>query len=122
MPTRLCASPRNLTDRQLRAVAETGGVVGVNFAPCFVAANGLLTPTVPLPALLAHIRYLANHVGEDGVALGSDFDGVMMPEEIGDVRGVGKIFRALEQGGWSGRSIEKFAFGNWMRVLRQTIG
>lgn len=119
---RLCASPRNLTDRQLRAIADTGGVVGVNFAPCFLAANGLLESAVPLEQVLAHIRYLANHLGEDGVTLGSDFDGVMMPDEIGDVLGVPKIFAALEKGGWSSRSIEKFALGNWMRVLRQTIG
>lgn len=119
---RLCASPRNLTDRQLRAIADTGGVVGVNFAPCFVAENGMLDSAVPLAQLLAHIRYLANHLGEDGIALGSDLDGVVMPDEIGDVTGVPGIFAALEKGGWSSQAIGKFAVGNWLRVLRQTIG
>ncbi|MCV0429334.1 MAG: dipeptidase [Roseibium sp.] len=119
---RLCPSPRNLTDDQLRAIAGSGGVVGVNFAPCFLAQNGILSSSVPLETVLLHVNYLVQTVGEDCVALGSDFDGVMMPEEIRDVTGVPKIFAALEKHGMKPSTIEKIALKNWMRVLRQTIG
>lgn len=118
----LCPSPRNLTDKQLKAIADSGGVVGINFAPCFLAADGLLQSTVPLSTILAHTNYLVDHLGEDGVALGSDFDGIMMPEEIRDVSGVSIIFAALERTGMPSKMIEKIAYNNWIRVLSQTIG
>ena len=118
----LCPSPRNLTDNQLKAIAKSGGVVGVNFAPCFLAENGMLSSSVSLEVLIAHVNYLVRVVGEDGVALGSDFDGVMMPDEIGDVTGVPKICVALEKSGMQSSTIEKIAMNNWIRVLRETIG
>lgn len=119
---RLCPSPRNLTDDQLKAIAKSGGLVGVNFAPCFLAANGMLKSDVPLTTLLSHVDYLVQTVGEDCVALGSDFDGVMMPDEIGDVSGVQNIFSALEDCGMKPSVIEKIATENWMRILQETIG
>lgn len=118
----LCPSPRNLTDKQLKAIAKSGGVVGLNFAPCFLVEDGMLQSDVPLDILLNHINYLVDHLGEDGVVLGSDFDGVMMPDEIGDVLGVPKIFTALEKNGMSPTVIEKIAYGNWINVLERTIG
>ncbi|MEM9631812.1 MAG: dipeptidase [Pseudomonadota bacterium] len=118
---RLCPSPRNLTDDQLKAIANSGGVVGINFAPCFLAENGILSSTVPLEVLIAHTNHMVQAVGEDGVALGSDFDGVLMPDEIGDVEGVPKIFAALEKGGMRSSIIEKIAMSNWIRILRETM-
>jgi membrane dipeptidase len=118
----LCQSPRNLTDQQIKAIGKSGGVIGINFAPCFIAADGMLTGAVPIEALLQHLNHIVHLAGIGSVALGSDFDGVMMPDEIGDVTGVGNIFDALDRAGMTAEFIEKVAIENWMRVLSDTLG
>ena len=66
---------RNLTDKQLAAIRETGGMVGVNFAVSFLRPDGRHDKDTPADLIVQHVEYLLEHVGEDGVGLGSDFDG-----------------------------------------------
>ena len=61
-------------------------------------------------------------LGEDGVALGSDFDGALVPREIGDVTGLPKLIEAMRAHGYGHELIEKIAWRNWLRVLERTIG
>jgi len=68
-------APRNLTDPQLDAIAASGGVVGLNYATCFLREDGKMDADTPLDALLRHLDRLLDRLGERGVALGSDFDG-----------------------------------------------
>ena len=63
--------PRNLTDQQLRAIRDSGGVVGVNFGNAFLRADGRRDSDTPLTTIVRHIDYLINIMGEDHVALGS---------------------------------------------------
>src|SRR5262249_58218060 len=63
---------RNIDDEQLRAVADKGGVVGVIFCPRFLGADGL-TPVVE------HMKHIISVCGEDAPALGSDWDGFIVP-------------------------------------------
>src|SRR6185312_12601862 len=77
----LCASSRNLTDRQLDAIASSGGVVGVNFAVNFLRADGARVPETPRTEIVRHVMYLAERMGIDHVAFGSDFDGATIPDE-----------------------------------------
>jgi len=67
----LCRHPRNLDDRQIRALAEKGGLVGLTFAPSFVDPDH---PTVE--RFLDHVEHAAGLVGPQALALGSDFDGI----------------------------------------------
>ena len=67
----LCPQPRNLTDQQLRAIRDSGGVVGVNFGNAFLRADGRRDSDTPLTTIVRHIDYLINIMGEDHVALGS---------------------------------------------------
>lgn len=113
---------RNLTDRQLDAIRERNGLVGVNFATMFLDPAGRNDPALPLEVVIRHIEYLANRVGIDGVALGSDYDGATVPAAIGDVGKVQAIPRALKAAGWADTDIAKLCHGNWLRILETVWG
>jgi membrane dipeptidase len=116
----LCAASRNLTDEQLDAVRESGGVVGVNFAVTFLREDGSLVPDTPIAEIVRHVDYLAERMGVDHVALGSDFDGAVIPEELGSAAGLPKLVEALRDAGHGEDVVAKITHGNWQRVLRAT--
>ncbi|CAJ0994317.1 dipeptidase [Sodalis praecaptivus] len=116
----LCPQPRNLTDAQLAAIRQSGGFVGVNFGTAFLRADGKRTPDTGVDEIVRHIDYLLHKVGEDGVGLGSDFDGVNVPGEMADVAGLPLLAQALARQGYDRALQEKIAYGNWLRVLERT--
>jgi membrane dipeptidase len=118
----LCPSPRNLTDDQLRAVGESGGVVGINFCVGFVREDGADDPDTPLSAVAAHAAHVAEVAGVDAVALGSDFDGATMPHELPDAAHLPALFDALRAFGFAEDELARIGLGNWRRVLRATWG
>ena len=97
-------------------------MVGLNFAAGFLRADGQMRPDVPLEQMIAHLDHMIARMGEDHVGLGSDFDGAVIPEAIGDVAGLPKLIAAMRGHGYSEPLIEKLAHGNWMRVLERTWG
>jgi membrane dipeptidase len=118
----LCPSPRNLTDDQLRAVGDSGGVVGINFCVAFVREDGADDPDTPLSAIAAHAAHVAEVAGVDAVALGSDFDGATMPHELDKATKLPALFDALRAFGFDEPELERIALDNWRRVLRATWG
>ncbi|MEM1382297.1 MAG: dipeptidase [Pseudomonadota bacterium] len=108
---------RNLTDRQLQAVAESGGVVGLNFHVAFLREDCAISHQTPIAQMLRHLDHLVAILGEDGVALGSDFDGCELPVEIGDVRGLGRLIAAMRQAGYGEALIAKICWQNWLAVM-----
>jgi membrane dipeptidase len=116
----LCRSTRNLTDKQLDAIGESKGVVGVNFHVAFLRTDGRLQPETPLTEIVRHIDYIAERIGIDHVALGSDFDGATMPLELGDASGMPKLLASLQAHGYDDESLRKLAHENWIRLLGQT--
>jgi membrane dipeptidase len=116
----LCASTRNLTDRQLDAIGESGGVVGVNFGVSFLRADGRDDTSAPLSEIVRHVDYLVSRIGVDHVAFGSDFEGVAVPDELGGVDGLPRLVDALRARGYDGESLEKITHRNWLRVLDET--
>lgn len=118
----LCNAARNLTDRQLDAIAATGGLVGVNFATAFLRKDGRMLADVPLTRILAHVDHLIARLGEDGVGLGSDFDGALVPAELGGVEGLPRLVAAMRAHGYGEALVGKLCHGNWLRVLRATWG
>ena len=117
----LCPSSRNLTDEQLDAVADSGGVVGVTFGVSDLRPDGAFDPDVPLSTLVAHVEYIADRLGVDHVALGSDFDGATIPDSVGDVRGLPDLFDELRSRGFDEDDLAKIAHENWFRVLDETL-
>jgi len=108
---------RNLTDRQLDAIRESRGLVGVNYATAMLRPDGRSEADTPLSDMIRHIDYLVNRIGIDCVALGSDFDGATIPEEIGDATGNQKLIAALRQAGYGEEELTKMASENWLRIL-----
>ena len=113
----LCPSTRNLTDEQLDAIGTTGGLVGIVFAVDFVRADGGCDADTPLDEVVAHARYVADRIGVDHVALGSDFDGARVPTALGDAAGLPRLLDALREGGFTAEEVGRVAWGNWRRVL-----
>jgi membrane dipeptidase len=116
----LCPSPRNLTDRQLDAIGASGGLVGVNFSVRFLREDGKENPDTPLNELVRHSCYIADRIGVDHLALGSDFDGTTIPSDIRDVAGLPKLVAALRDGGFDEEALAKIGLENWLRVLSHT--
>jgi membrane dipeptidase len=118
----LCASARNLTDGQIDAVGASGGLIGIVFAIALLREDGRNDADTPLSTLVAHARYVADRIGVEHVALGSDFDGADMPAELGDAAGLPRLLAALRDGGFSDADVHAIAWGNWRRVLERAWG
>lgn len=107
-----CDNQRNLSDDHIRAIARTGGVIGIGYwetATCGRDAK----------AIARAIRYTVNLVGVDHVGLGSDYDGGI--EAPFDTTGLAEITDALLEEGMSESDIEKIMGGNVLRLLRENM-
>ncbi|GJJ05984.1 hypothetical protein Clacol_000171 [Clathrus columnatus] len=109
--------PRNVPDNILKMIGlkegQKDGVIMVNFAPQFVAADGNAT----LYAVADHVDHIGNVAGRDHVGLGSDFDGIgTVPEGLEDVSKYPDLFAELRKRGWSRRNLAGLAGGNFVRV------
>ena len=116
----LCPTTRNLTDRQLDAIRDSDGMVGVNFAVAFLREDGADDGDTPLDVMVRHVDHLVERVGIDRVGFGSDFDGAKVPEEIGDVSGLPRLLTVLRERGYDEGALKKLAHENWLRVLGAT--
>jgi membrane dipeptidase len=118
----LCPSPRNLTDRQLAAIRETQGMVGLNFATCFLRPDGSMLADTEIELMVRQLDYLIEKAGENHVGLGSDFDGAVVPEKIGSAAGLPVLVEALRKHGYSEPLLKKLGSSNWLDLLERTIG
>lgn len=116
----ICPAPRNLTDRQLDAIRDSEGMVGVNFHTPFLRRDGAMDTSTPAQIIVEHIEYIAGRVGIERVGLGSDFEYVVMPSPLRDVTGLPAVVDALRERGYDGDTLAQITHGNWIRVLRQT--
>lgn len=116
------ASSRNLSDRQLRAIGETGGMAGLNFATSFLRPDGRESAAMTLDPVKQHIEHMLKLAGEDCVGIGSDYDGATTPHDIGGVEGLPILIAAMREMGLGEPLISKIAHGNWLRLLERTWG
>ncbi|WP_231710337.1 dipeptidase [Roseibium limicola] len=116
----ICPNARNLTDKQLGAIRESKGLVGVNFHVAFLREDGGYARDTPLDLIVRHTAYLIEALGEDHVGLGSDFDGCLLPADIGDVSGLPNLIDAYRAAGFGTDLINKIAHENWLNVLDKT--
>lgn len=118
----LCGTARNLTDRQLAAIAERCGLVGVNFATAFLREDGRMLSDVPLSRVIRHMDHLMERLGEDGVALGSDYDGAVVPDALDGADRLPALRRAMLDHGYGEALVEKICHRNWLALLRRVWG
>lgn len=111
---------RNLTDEMIRAVADSGGVVGLALMPEFLNADAVSKQS-RIDLLIQHVRYMLNVGGEDLLSIGTDFDGFDGELEIAGPEDMYKLFDGLRESGFSENIIEKLAYKNALRVMRDTL-
>ena len=116
----ICPIPRNLTDAQIDAVGRSGGVVGIVFDVSMLREDGGLDLDVPLDVIVRHVDYVADRIGIEHVAFGSDFDGTDVPRSLGDVTGYPRLIDRLRERGYDDAALRQLASENWLRVLRRT--
>lgn len=109
----LCAHSRNLTDEQIKGIADTGGVIGLCFSPGFLS-KGASAATIS--DMIRHLEHVLDVGGEEALALGTDFDGTEGEMEIARSEEIPKLFEALETI-WPTERIERFAYKNAMRIF-----
>jgi membrane dipeptidase len=113
---------RNLTDRQLAAIRDSQGLVGVTFATNYLRSESGRNADTTADLILKHVDHVLKHVGEDGIGFGSDFDGAKMPVGLESAAEMQTVVRLLRSHGFGERLIEKLCFKNWLKVLRRTWG
>ena len=118
----ICPSSRNLSDDQLKAIRDSGGIVGLNFATGFLREDGRWRTDTPLDIMVRHLDHLIMVAGENCVALGSDFDGARIPAAIGDAAGLPNLIETLRERQYGEKLIAKIAHENWLSVLERTWG
>ncbi len=113
----ICDVPRNLRDGQLRAIARRGGIVGINLYPPFLAKE----KPAEMADILRHISHMLTIMGEDSIALGTDFDGIdSTPGGIRDVGDLQAVFACVEKE-FGAEAAEKIFSKNLLRVLEEVL-
>ncbi len=116
---------RNLTDDMIKVMAEKGGVCGINFCPVFVTSEDYTKDSYvehsKLEDIVRHVMHLYNVGGSDFVAIGTDFDGIGGKLDIAGPQDMDKLFDALLKKGLSHADVEKIAYRNAERLIRETL-
>jgi membrane dipeptidase len=113
----LAPMPRSLTDEELDAIGDSGGLVGVVFDTVMTRSDGELEFDTTLDVIAGHVEYIAERIGIEHVALGSDFDGCYPPAALDDASKMQALLEVLR---WDDDELRALAHGNWLRVLRAT--
>ncbi len=116
----LCPASRNLTDRQLDAIRDSNGVVGINFHVGFLRADGRSDVSTSCTEIVRHATYMAERMGLEHIALGSDFDGAVMPTDLASAARLPNLMGEFRKAGFTDDELAQVACRNWMRVLGET--
>ena len=113
----LCNHPRNLSDEMIRALAQKGGVSGLNLYGVFLGTKN----ESRIDEMVAHIQHMIQIGGSEFPAIGTDFDGFrgMDVMEIAKISEMEKLWYALKKKGLSEGQLEKIWNGNVLRILKE---
>jgi len=115
-------SPRNLTEKQLDAIRDSDGLVGLNFATSFLREDGKMTSDTGIDSMVRHLDALIERLGESRVGIGSDYDGASIPAAIGSVAGSQLLFDALRTHGYDEALLKRIGSENWLAALGRIWG
>lgn len=117
---KICNHVRNLDDNQIKEIAKRRGVIGMCFCKPFLTEN----EKAYVQDIVKHIDYIANLVGIDYIAIGSDFDGVEEENKLEDIKGVKDmqiLIDELYKHGYKEEDIEKITSKNFLRVAKEIL-
>ena len=121
----LCSHLRNLTDENIRRIAEGGGVIGVNFYPAFLRDDSYDPESgrqrASVKDMVRHMQHMKQVGGIECVALGSDHDGYDGLSEIRTASDFGILADAMSAGGFTSSEIEKIFYQNALRVMKDVL-
>lgn len=117
----VCNTTRNLTDDQLKAVGETGGIAGLNFGTIFLDSAAWKDGRCRADACIRQLAHMIEIAGEDHVAIGSDFDGAPLPDDLQSAAELPILIHAMEEAGFGDALIAKIANENWLSFLSKNL-
>ena len=117
----VCNTTRNLTDDQLKAVGETGGIAGLNFGTIFLDSAAWKNGRCRADACIRQLAHMIEIAGEDHVAIGSDFDGAPLPDDLQSAVELPILIQAMEEAGFGEALIAKIANENWLSFLSKNL-
>lgn len=112
---------RNLTDEMIRVLADKGGVMGLNFYGTFLNGDAEGKDS-RIGRMIDHLKHMINVGGMEVAAIGTDFDGISGSFEIPECSKMQLLFEAMEKSGFTGEQIEKIAYKNVKRAMRDIMG
>jgi len=116
----VCPSWRNLDDDQIRAIADSGGTIGIIFHKGFLARKG---GPRDHEMVLEHMEHVIATVGDDYVSIGSDYDGMISPPAgLCSSDSYPKLVQSMLDRRWSMERIQKILAGNFLRTLLEIRG
>ena len=113
----VCGHTRNLTDDMIRALADKGGVMGINFCDSFLSHQGPGT----VEDMIRHIRHIKNVGGIGCIGLGTDFDGIDNVPEVQNAADMPLLAQGMEQAGFTDDEIDAVFSGNVLRLYREVL-
>lgn len=118
----LASHSRNLTDEMIRAIAEKGGVIGINYYCNFledIPEGGRQISRIS--RMVEHMKHIRQVGGAGCIGLGSDFDGIYGEVEIGNSAGLPRLAEAMESAGFTAGEVEAVFHGNVLRLYREVL-
>ncbi|MBQ4425590.1 MAG: dipeptidase [Lachnospiraceae bacterium] len=112
--------PRSMTDEMIRALADKGGVMGINFCPEFLTKD-ITRTDAKIDGIAAQLRHRINVGGLECAAVGTDFDGIEGELEIPDASHMPRLFEELAKRGFTADELEHIAYRNTERVLKEIL-
>lgn len=117
---------RNMTDDMIRALAERGGCMGLNFCADFLEELPVGTPKGTknpgtIQAVVRHAKHILSVGGIEVLGLGSDFDGIDTHRELSGAEAMSKLWESLHSAGFTQSQLDKLFCENVLRVYRDTL-
>ena len=113
----VCNHTRNMTDDMIRALADKGGVMGLNFCGDFLNPNGKSR----VEDMVRHAKHIINVGGSDILGLGTDYDGIDGDLELDHCDKMPLLAQEMERQGFGTQQIEKIFHGNVLRLYREVL-
>jgi len=112
---------RNMNDEMIRALAEHGGVMGMNFFAGFTSARAKEDGNCYMEDIVAHMRHVVNVGGIECLGLGSDFDGIDTDVEWKDAGNMDFLLAGMKKAGFSAIECDKICRENVLRLYKECL-
>lgn len=114
----VCNHKRNLTDAQIKTIANKGGVIGLNYYDAFLEED---KAKLSMESFIRHMKHILNVGGEDVLSLGSDFDGITTNPVLPDMSALPSLWETMQQSGLKPSVIDKIQGQNALRMMREVL-